>query len=59
METISFLRTAGYGYHASARTYHLPYKNILEDFVRRTLHSNSKPIELEWGDATKAVGTRQ
>ena len=56
MQTISFLRTDGYGSKSSARTYHLPYKNILEDFVRRTLHSNSKPIELEWGDAGKAVG---
>jgi len=57
METISFLRTTGYGYKSSARIYHVPYKNILEDFIRSTLHSNSKPIELEWGDASKAVGT--
>ena len=56
MQTISFLRSAGYGGHVSARTYHVPYKNLLEDFVRRTLHSNSKPIELEWGDASIAVG---
>jgi len=57
MQTISFVRTDGYGGHASARTYHVPYKNILEDFVRTSIHSQARPLELEWGDATKAVGS--
>lgn len=57
MESITFLRTAGYGGHVSARKYFVPYKNALEDFARNTLHSADKPIELEWGDASQPISS--
>ena len=57
MESLTYLRTAGYGGHATARKYFVPYKNALEDFARKKLHSSGKPIELEWGDASQPLSS--
>ena len=59
MPFINFTRTYGYGSHASAKPYHLPYKNALEDFATEYVYSSATPLELEWGDANFAKGTQQ
>ena len=52
MSSISYARAAGYGNAGStAKTYYVPYKNKLEDFVTDNVYSVSSPLELEWGDA--------
>ena len=56
MESISYTRTTGSGGNASARTYYVPYKNHLENFVTEyTYSSNANPLEIEWGDASFPV----
>jgi len=35
----------------------IPYKNKLEDFVTGKIYSEGNPLELEWGDASYALGT--
>ena len=56
MESISYVRTTGTGGHADARTYYVPYKNHLENFVTNyTFSSNANPLEIEWGDASFPV----
>ncbi len=52
MESMSYIRATGYGSHASAKTYYVPYKNKLESFASTIVHSQSNPIEIEWGDAS-------
>ena len=56
MEKVIYTRTAGYGGSSSAKTYYIPYKNKLEDFAATKLHSTTKPLELEWGDASVPTG---
>lgn len=56
MESFNYTRTAGYGSHASARKYYIPYKNKLEDFVTNYVYSEETPLELEWGDASVPTG---
>jgi len=57
METVTYTRSTGYGSSNSAKTYYLPYKNVLEDFAATKLHTTTKPLELEWGDANIPTGT--
>tara|TARA_R110002020_G_scaffold142207_2_gene314252 strand:- start:2502 stop:3068 length:567 start_codon:yes stop_codon:yes gene_type:complete len=57
MESISFTRTTGYGGGSGAKTYYIPYKNKLEDFVTDQVFEPSSPIELEFGDASVAIST--
>ena len=57
METVTFTRSAGYGASNSAKTYYIPYKNVLENFAATKLHTTTKPLELEWGDANIPTGT--
>jgi len=59
MSFINYTRTTGYGAHASAKPYYLPYKNALEDFATEYVYSTTTPLELEWGDAKFARGTQQ
>ena len=56
MSSISFTRTTGSGESASAKTYYIPYKNKLEDFITDRVYSEDAPLELEWGDASYALG---
>ena len=55
MESFSFTRTKGYGAHNDARTYYIPYKNKLEDFVTDYVFTTAAPLEIEWGDANYAT----
>ena len=56
MSSISYTRAAGYGNAGStAKTYYVPYKNALEDFVTGKVYSTSAPLELEWGDASYPI----
>ena len=48
-------RTAGYGSHASARTYYFPTKNFLEDFCSGQVFTKATPLEVEIGDASYPV----
>ena len=59
MEQILYTRTGGYGASSDAKIYYIPYKNKLEDFAATKLHSTTKPIELEWGDASSPIGANQ
>ena len=56
MDSFNYTRTAGYGSHASARKYYIPYKNKLEDFVTDYVYSEETPLEIEWGDAAVPTG---
>ena len=42
---------------SGAKTYYIPYKNKLEDFVTDQVFEPSSPIELEFGDASVAIST--
>ena len=57
MESISFTRISGYGTQSdtAAKTYYIPYKNKLEDFIINEIYSATAPIELEVGDASYAL----
>ena len=56
MSSISYTRAAGYGNAGStAKTYYVPYKNALEDFVTGKVYSTSAPLELEWGAASYPI----
>ena len=59
MESISFTRISGYGTQSdtAAKTYYIPYKNKLEDFIINEIYSATAPIELEVGDASYALST--
>ena len=52
MDSISYTRTTGYGGSGAAKTYYVPYKNKLETFASQNVHTQAKPIEIEWGDAS-------
>jgi len=56
MASISFTRSSGYGSSGSAKTYFIPYKNKLEDFVTGQVYSSTTPLELEFGDASVPTG---
>tara|TARA_R110000824_G_scaffold80015_2_gene201561 strand:+ start:2510 stop:3088 length:579 start_codon:yes stop_codon:yes gene_type:complete len=55
MDSISFTRTTGYGGGSGAKTYYVPYKNKLEDFITDQTYSSSTPLELEFGDASYSI----
>jgi len=56
MSSFTYTRTTGYGSNANAKTYFIPYKNKLEDFVTDYVYSEETPLELEWGDAAVPTG---
>ena len=57
MDSISFTRITGYGGGSGAKTYYVPYKNKLEDFITNQIYSSSTPLELEFGDASYTIST--
>ena len=59
MDSITVTRVYGYGGHASGKPYYIPYKNALEDFATKYVYSVTTPLEIEWGDANFAKGTKQ
>ena len=58
MDSFNYTRIAGYGTESDtpAKTYFIPYKNKLEDFVTGKVYSEETPLELEWGDASIPTG---